>query len=114
VVARGRAPRTGRRTEVRREPGRAHAVGHTVVRMTTDGSIRRTISDLSAQEHHLRDQLAKGEISGSQEHERQRTNEVELDQAWDLLRQREAAREYGSDPDAATVRDPGTVENYLD
>ncbi|KLN36478.1 DUF2630 family protein [Cellulosimicrobium cellulans] len=82
--------------------------------MATDGGIRRTISDLVAQERELREQLAQGEITGRQEHERLHAIEVELDQCWDLLRQRDAAREFGSDPDAATVRDPGTVENYLD
>ncbi|CPU63677.1 Protein of unknown function [Cellulosimicrobium aquatile] len=95
-------------------PGRARAVGHTVDGMATDGGIRRTISDLVAQERELREQLAQGEITGGQEHERLRAIEVELDQCWDLLRQRGAAREFGGDPDAATVRDPGTVENYLD
>ncbi|MDB5861106.1 MAG: hypothetical protein JWQ76_4795, partial [Ramlibacter sp.] len=38
--------------------------------------------------------------------------EVELDQCWDLLRQRRARREFGQDPDNATPRDGGTVENY--
>lgn len=37
---------------------------------------------------------------------------VELDQCWDLLRQRRALRDAGGDPDQATVRAPGTVENY--
>ncbi|QJW35290.1 DUF2630 family protein [Cellulosimicrobium protaetiae] len=82
--------------------------------MTTDGGIRRTISDLVAQEHELRDRLSRGEADAHEERERLRAIEVELDQCWDLLRQRDAAREFGSDPDAATVRDPGTVEGYLD
>lgn len=37
---------------------------------------------------------------------------VQLDQAWDYLRQRRALRQYGEDPDAASPRDPGTVESY--
>ncbi len=37
---------------------------------------------------------------------------VELDQCWDLLRQRRALREFGHDPDEAKVRPPGIVENY--
>lgn len=82
--------------------------------MATDGGIRSTISDLVAQERDLREQLAAGRISGDQEHARLRELEVELDRCWDLLRQRDAAREFGTDPDAASVRDPGTVENYLD
>jgi hypothetical protein len=37
---------------------------------------------------------------------------VELDQCWDLLRQRRALREFGRDPDQAKVRPPKLVENY--
>jgi Protein of unknown function (DUF2630) len=37
---------------------------------------------------------------------------VELDQCWDLLRQRRALREFGEDPDKAIVRPPNVVENY--
>jgi Protein of unknown function (DUF2630) len=38
---------------------------------------------------------------------------VELDQLWDLLRQRRALRNSGGNPDDAQMRDPGTVERYL-
>jgi len=37
---------------------------------------------------------------------------VELDQCWDLLRQRRALREFGDDPDKAKVRPAEIVENY--
>jgi len=37
---------------------------------------------------------------------------VELDQAWDLLRQRRAKREFGQDPDDAKVRPANVVERY--
>ena len=37
---------------------------------------------------------------------------VQLDQCWDLLRQRRALREFGNDPDAASVRPPEVVERY--
>jgi hypothetical protein len=37
---------------------------------------------------------------------------VELDQCWDLLRQRRARRAAGQDPDEAAVRDARTVESY--
>ncbi|HEY3261073.1 MAG TPA: DUF2630 family protein [Pseudonocardiaceae bacterium] len=39
--------------------------------------------------------------------------ETQLDQCWDLLRQRRALREMGEDPDQAGVRDERTVEGYL-
>ena len=37
---------------------------------------------------------------------------VELDQCWDLLRQRRALREFGRDPEQAKVRPAKIVENY--
>ncbi len=37
---------------------------------------------------------------------------VQLDQAWDYLRQRRALEQYGLDPDDASERDPDTVEKY--
>ena len=37
---------------------------------------------------------------------------VELDQCWDLLRQRQARRAAGQDPNEAHVRSPKIVENY--
>lgn len=37
---------------------------------------------------------------------------MELDQCWDLLRQRRALREFGEDPDKAKVRPAKIVENY--
>jgi flagellar biosynthesis/type III secretory pathway chaperone len=37
---------------------------------------------------------------------------VELDQCWDLLRQRNALRNAGKNPDQASVRPPNVVENY--
>lgn len=38
--------------------------------------------------------------------------QVELDQCWDLLRQRRAKREFGQDPDDAHVRPESVVEKY--
>lgn len=38
--------------------------------------------------------------------------QVELDQCWDLLRQRRALRDVGLDPDDAQVRPAQVVENY--
>jgi hypothetical protein len=37
---------------------------------------------------------------------------VELDQCWDLLRQRRARREFGQDPDEAKARPASVVERY--
>ncbi len=79
----------------------------------TDPSIRQHITDLVHEERTLRDRLAAGQISPADEQSRLRELEVELDQCWDLLRQRDAKREFGENPDGATVRDPRTVEGYL-
>ncbi len=38
--------------------------------------------------------------------------QVELDQCWDLLRQRRARRVFGQDPEAAEVRPASVVERY--
>jgi len=38
--------------------------------------------------------------------------ETELDQCWDLLRQRRAKKEFGQNPDEAAARPVREVENY--
>ncbi|WP_076262486.1 DUF2630 family protein [Intrasporangium flavum] len=80
--------------------------------MADDVSIQGRIKSLIDEEHALRDSLGKGEISVDDEHDRLRSVEVELDQCWDLLRQRRAKREFGDDPDEAQVRSERTVEGY--
>jgi hypothetical protein len=57
--------------------------------------------------------LQHGEISESEENKRLRQLEIELDQCWDLLRQRRALRETGGDPRDAAVRPANEVEGYL-
>jgi hypothetical protein len=81
--------------------------------MVEDSDIQGRIRTLIDQEHQLRQSLASGEITADEEHERLSSLEVELDQCWDLLRQRRAKREYGEDPAEAAVRPEGTVETYL-
>ena len=80
--------------------------------MAQDIDIQQHISGLIHEERGLRDSLARGEISHDEEHARLRSLEVELDQCWDLLRQRRAKREYGEDPADAQVRSERTVEGY--
>jgi hypothetical protein len=77
-----------------------------------DIDIQQHIKGLIDEEHGLRSKLGAGEISVEEENQRLRSIEVELDQCWDLLRQRRAKREFGEDPAGAEVRDAGTVENY--
>jgi hypothetical protein len=82
-------------------------------RKPTDQDTLARIHDLVAQEKALRDQLQQGAVTESEEHERLRRVEIELDQCWDLLRQRRALRETGGDPREAAVRPPDEVEGYL-
>jgi len=81
--------------------------------MTSDANIRDHISALIANEHDLRTRLADHAIDRSDEQSRLQAIERELDQCWDLLRQREAARDSGADLSAVHVRDAATVEGYL-
>jgi hypothetical protein len=82
----------------------------------SDESIAGRIERLVDEEHELRkreeaDQRVNDALQ--EDRERLRAVEVELDRCWDLLRQRRALREAGSDPDSAEARDPDTVERYL-
>ncbi|WP_374024523.1 DUF2630 family protein [Mycobacterium sp. HNNTM2301] len=79
----------------------------------TDNETLAHIRDLVSEEKALRAQLQQRDISESEEHERLRRLEVELDQCWDLLRQRRALRDSGGDPREAEVRPPDEVEGYL-
>ncbi len=54
----------------------------------------------------------EGEGLGDDEHARLEELKVQLDKAWDYLRQRRALRRAGDDPDEASMRDGGTVEDY--
>jgi hypothetical protein len=78
-----------------------------------DNDTRTRINKLVAEEKDLRAKLQRGDISGDEEHARLRTVETELDQCWDLLRQRRALRETGGDPKDAHVRPADEVEGYL-
>jgi len=77
-----------------------------------EAAILNRISQMVADEKALRDLLAQGSIEGGTEHERLTALEHELDQCWDLLRQRRALLEAGEDPGGARVRPSSTVEGY--
>ena len=76
-----------------------------------DQQIHGTIEQLVAEEHELWEREAAGNATDDDRHRLQQLK-VSLDQSWDLLRQRRALREAGSDPDAADVRPPDVVERY--
>ena len=81
--------------------------------MAEDVEIRHRITELVDLERSLRQQLSAGQISTDEEHARLRRVETELDQCWDLLRQRQALRDAGQDPAGAAARSESTVEGYL-
>ena len=75
----------------------------------SDQTILTHISDLIAEEHRLQNEPSPG----ADAHARIRHLEEQLDQCWDLLRQRRAKREFGADAADAQVRDVKTVEGYI-
>ncbi|MFF2847876.1 DUF2630 family protein [Streptomyces sp. NPDC058001] len=70
------------------------------------------ITAMVEDERALRSSLAAGRIDSSTEHTRLAELERELDQCWDLLRQRRAKSEFGENPDEAAVRPAPEVEGY--
>ena len=75
---------------------------------TTDQSVLQRINELVGQEH----QMLAREANSDEDQRRLRALQVELDQCWDLLRQRRALRTVGQDADKAQVRPPEIVEEY--
>ncbi|NUR07170.1 MAG: DUF2630 family protein [Nocardioidaceae bacterium] len=73
--------------------------------MSEDGDILQRIQGLVDEEHQLRN-------DGQPDQDRLRHLEEQLDQCWDLLRQRRARREFDQDPGDAAVRPADTVEHY--
>jgi hypothetical protein len=71
------------------------------------------IQELVEAEHVLRERLGRGEIDSEQEHAQLASLEEQLDQCWDLLRQRRARAAAGQDPNDAQVRPAEEVEGYL-
>lgn len=78
-----------------------------------DKTILGRISDLVDEEHRLRNRVRSGEISTDEERARLRAVEGSLDQCWDLLRRRRAARANGGGPESAHPRNKADVERYL-
>jgi hypothetical protein len=77
-----------------------------------DQEVIGRIGALADEEHALFAKESRGEAS-TRERARLRDIEVQLDQLYDLLRQRRARRAAGLDPDEAVPRDADTVEGYV-
>jgi hypothetical protein len=83
-----------------------------------DDAIQARIDALEQEEQRLRREEEDSAEAGrtdqvDEDAGRLRQIKVELDQLWDLLRQRRALRNAGRNPDEAEMRDPETVERYL-
>jgi hypothetical protein len=76
-----------------------------------DTTVRDRIEKLLADERRLVEESA-GKGPDDERHAKLEELKVELDRCWDLLRQREAREEFSLNPDDASVRDAGTVEDY--
>jgi Protein of unknown function (DUF2630) len=74
-----------------------------------DATVLTHIQRLVAEEHRLFEQ---GEL-GTDESKRLAEIQTQLDQCWDLLRQRRALRETGQDPSQAHVRAPEVIKKYI-
>jgi hypothetical protein len=77
-----------------------------------DQEIHRRIEELIEEEQQLRE---GGTVDNEQAEARARELarlEEQLDQCWDLLRQRRAKRRAGEDPDEAQARPVEEVEGY--
>jgi len=74
-----------------------------------DASVLAHIQRLAAEEHGLFEQ----ESLADDQRKRLADIQVQLDQCWDLLRQRRALREYGHDAAEAHVRSPEVIKKYI-
>lgn len=76
--------------------------------------ILERISALVEEEQSLREKAPSSspDYEHGPEHARLKRIEEDLDQCWDLLRQRRAKRQYGENPDEAQPRPVEQVENY--
>ncbi len=77
-----------------------------------DGPIIDRINQLAHEEEQLWQRASDGGGLTTDDQQRLKVVGIELDQCYDLLRQRQARREYGQDPDQAEARPAEVVENY--
>ena len=75
----------------------------------SEATVLTHIQKLVGEEHELFDRASLDDTQTR----RLAAIQVELDQCWDLLRQRRALRETGRDANEAHVRAPDIVEKYV-
>jgi uncharacterized protein YjaG (DUF416 family) len=77
-----------------------------------DNTVLNRINKLADEELEL-EESHDGRPATAEELQRLKNIEVELDQCWDLLRQRRARRDAGLNPNGAALRREEVVEKYL-
>ena len=80
--------------------------------MPTDEQIQEQIDALEQERLVLREREGEGDPTQASDVARLEEIRVELDRLWDYLRQRNALREAGRDPEEATERSAEVVERY--
>lgn len=80
--------------------------------MPSDEQIQSVIDRLENEREEVRRREGASDPNLAQDRDRLEEIRLELDQLWDLVRQRQALRDAGEDPNKAHERSPGTVENY--
>lgn len=113
VTAGDLRPRAGASGRIPAKPGvRPGRLCH--ARPMDDKTILRRISELVAEEHRLRADAQTDQV-GTDDDTRARLRALEecLDQCWDLLRRRRAARDNSGDPESQGTRGASEVERYL-
>lgn len=79
----------------------------------SDDDLTARINALAEEEHELYERAGSGGGPDSADSARLAQVRLELEQLWDLRRQREALAAAGKDPDEAQTRDPAVVRHYL-
>ena len=77
-----------------------------------DKEIMKRIGELDEEEHRLLESAELAQGLDQAERERMHKLHVEIDQLWDLIRQRRGRRHAGLDPEGAKLRSASIVENY--
>ena len=80
--------------------------------MPSDEQIQSVIERLETEREAIRHREGASDPNLQQDSERLEEIRLELDQLWDLVRQRQALRDAGEDPNKAHERSRRTVENY--
>lgn len=76
-----------------------------------NNQVHQKIAELVSAEQELRDS-SPDQAKLPERAAQLKSIEVQLDQCWDLLRQRQAKRHAGQSPDEAQVRPASEVEGY--